>query len=97
VRGTNLRKNLWWTGAGPGGGGQKLISLPRAHFYLGTDLCCPTYHQRLFFCLGHPPDFDDAIILRSGVSVKHVCHSIHRTLEAVFKYALVWVSSFSRL
>lgn len=42
---------------------------------------------------GHPPDFDDAIILRSGVSVKHVCHSIHRTLEAVFKYALVWGTS----
>lgn len=65
---------------------------------------------------GHPPDFDDAIILRNvwflvalsatlkvnekikivmllqGVTVKHVCHSIHRTLPAVFKYALVWVS-----
>ena len=50
----------------------------------------------LIFVLGHPPDFDDAIILRSGVSVKHVCHSIHRTLEAVFKYALVWVSSIHR-
>ena len=50
------------------------------------------------FCVtpGHPPDFDDAIILRSGVSVKHVCHSIHRTLEAVFKYALVWVSSIHK-
>ena len=47
--------------------------------------------QRVFI-IGHPPDFDDAIILRSGVSVKYVCHSIHRSLEQVFKYALVWVS-----
>ena len=48
----------------------------------------------LCFYSGHPPDFDDAIILRSGVSVKHVCHAIHRTLESTFKYALVWVNPF---
>ena len=42
---------------------------------------------------GSPPDFDDSIILRNGVTVKHVCHAIHRTLPAVFKYALVWVST----
>ncbi len=42
---------------------------------------------------GSPPDFDDSIILRNGVTVKHVCHAIHRTLPAVFKYALVWVSA----
>ena len=41
---------------------------------------------------GNPPDFDDGIILRNGVTVKHVCHAIHRTLSAVFKYGLVWVS-----
>lgn len=40
---------------------------------------------------GQPPDFDDCLILRKGVSVEHVCHSIHRTLAAVVKYALVWV------
>ncbi|TRY69019.1 hypothetical protein TCAL_07668 [Tigriopus californicus] len=42
---------------------------------------------------GCPPDFDDSIILRNGVSVKHVCHAIHRTIEQVFKYALVWGTS----
>ena len=41
---------------------------------------------------GHPPDFDDAIILRNGVTVKHVCHSIHRTLPENFKYGLCWVT-----
>jgi len=39
---------------------------------------------------GMPPDFDDSIILRNGVSVKHVCHAIHRTLAQDCKYALVW-------
>jgi len=42
---------------------------------------------------GSPPDFSDAIILRNGVAVKHVCHAIHRTLPHVFKYALVWGTS----
>ena len=41
---------------------------------------------------GNRPDFSDAIILRNGVTVKHVCHAIHRSLPEVFKYALVWVS-----
>ena len=40
---------------------------------------------------GQPPDFNDCLILRRGVNVEHVCHSIHRTLAAVVKYALVWV------
>ena len=40
---------------------------------------------------GCPPDFEDPVILRSGANVKHVCHTIHRTLPDVFKYALVWV------
>lgn len=44
---------------------------------------------------GQPPDFDDGLILRRGVTVEHVCHTIHRTLAANFKYALVWVSLFS--
>lgn len=42
---------------------------------------------------GQPPDFNDGLILRRGVSVEHVCHSIHRTLFATFKYALVWGTS----
>lgn len=42
---------------------------------------------------GAPPDFDDGLILRKGVTVEHVCHSIHRTLAAQFKYALVWGTS----
>nr|ADD38304.1 Developmentally-regulated GTP-binding protein 2 [Lepeophtheirus salmonis] len=42
---------------------------------------------------GMPPDFEDSIILRNGVTCKHVCHSIHRTLPAVFKYGLVWGTS----
>ena len=45
---------------------------------------------------GQPPDFDDGLILRRGVTVEHVCHAIHRTLAATFKYALVWVR-FSNL
>jgi len=42
---------------------------------------------------GEGPDFEDGIILRNGVTVKHVCHAIHRTLPAVFKFALVWGTS----
>ena len=42
---------------------------------------------------GCPPDFSDPIILRNGANVKHVCHTIHRTLPDVFKYALVWVNT----
>jgi len=42
---------------------------------------------------GQPPDFSDGIILRNGVSVKYVCHAIHRTLANDCKYALVWGTS----
>lgn len=42
---------------------------------------------------GQPPDFNDCLILRRGVTVEHVCHAIHRSLVSAFKYALVWVSS----
>lgn len=42
---------------------------------------------------GAPPDFDDGLILRKGVTVEHVCHAIHRTLAAQFKYGLVWGTS----
>ncbi|KAG7253934.1 hypothetical protein CRUP_031770 [Coryphaenoides rupestris] len=46
--------------------------------------------------LAHVPNsvviryFGDAIIMRRGASVEHVCHRIHRTLANQFKYALVW-------
>lgn len=39
---------------------------------------------------GERPDFDGGLILRKNPSVEHVCHVIHRTLAAGFKYALVW-------
>ncbi|CAK9814035.1 Developmentally-regulated GTP-binding protein 2 [Anthophora plagiata] len=42
---------------------------------------------------GQPPDFEDGLILRKGVTVEHVCHAIHRTLAQQFKYALVWGTS----
>jgi hypothetical protein len=42
---------------------------------------------------GQPPDFSDAIILRRGVTVEHVCHSIHRTIAEHFKYGLAWGTS----
>lgn len=42
---------------------------------------------------GQPPDFSDGLILRKGVTVEHVCHAIHRTLAAQFKYGLVWGTS----
>ncbi|KAG7172291.1 developmentally-regulated GTP-binding protein 2-like [Homarus americanus] len=42
---------------------------------------------------GRAPDFTDPIILRGGATVEHVCHSIHRSILSVFKYALVWGKS----
>jgi len=42
---------------------------------------------------GQPPDFDDGIIFRNGVTVTHVCNGIHRTLANDCKYALVWGKS----
>jgi len=42
---------------------------------------------------GQPPDFSDGIIMRNGVTVKHTCHAIHRTLANDCKYALVWGTS----
>lgn len=42
---------------------------------------------------GEPPDFSEAIIMRRGASVEHVCHRVHRTLVDQFKYALVWGTS----
>jgi len=42
---------------------------------------------------GARPDFEDGLIMRSGCTVEHVCHTIHRTLVPQFKYALVWGKS----
>jgi len=42
---------------------------------------------------GEAPDFGEAIIMRSGCSVEHLCHRVHRTLVDQFKYALVWGTS----
>nr|CAB3239978.1 developmentally-regulated GTP-binding protein 2-like [Phallusia mammillata] len=39
---------------------------------------------------GKKPDFEDGLILRSGSTVEHACHAIHRTLVANFKYGQVW-------
>eukprot|EP01117_Protostelium_nocturnum_P010298 TRINITY_DN3700_c0_g1_i6.p1 TRINITY_DN3700_c0_g1~~TRINITY_DN3700_c0_g1_i6.p1 ORF type:complete len:392 (-),score=108.15 TRINITY_DN3700_c0_g1_i6:90-1184(-) len=42
---------------------------------------------------GIPPDFNDAIVLRSGSSVSTVCKMIHKELINEFKSALVWGTS----
>ncbi|ESO11622.1 hypothetical protein HELRODRAFT_166635 [Helobdella robusta] len=42
---------------------------------------------------GERPDFDGGLILRSGCTVEHTCHVVHRQLVDQFKYALVWGSS----
>lgn len=35
--------------------------------------------------------------LQLGSSIEHVCHTIHRSIADVFKYALIWVSSRNNL
>lgn len=42
---------------------------------------------------GRAPDFSDPIILRGGATAEHVCHAIHRSIAAVYKYGLVWGAS----
>jgi len=42
---------------------------------------------------GVDPDFNEALIVRSGSSIEDVCDQIHRTLKEKFKYALVWGAS----
>lgn len=39
---------------------------------------------------GEFPDLKGGLILRSGATVEHVCHAIHRSLVRDFKGALVW-------
>ncbi|KAF8305528.1 P-loop containing nucleoside triphosphate hydrolase protein [Clavulina sp. PMI_390] len=42
---------------------------------------------------GAHPDLEDPICLRKGSTIEDVCHGIHRSLAANFKYALVWGKS----
>jgi len=44
---------------------------------------------------GEAPDLEaeNALILRRGATVEHACHSVHRTLVAQFKCAIVWGTS----
>ncbi|XP_074647054.1 developmentally-regulated GTP-binding protein 2-like [Tubulanus polymorphus] len=42
---------------------------------------------------GEHPDLEGGLIMRRNCTVEHVCHAVHRTLAADFKYALVWGSS----
>lgn len=42
---------------------------------------------------GVEPDFNEALIVRSGSTIEDVCDTIHRTLKESFKYALVWGAS----
>jgi len=42
---------------------------------------------------GEPPDFADAIVMRSGATIELVCKLIHKDLVSQFKSALVWGTS----
>lgn len=42
---------------------------------------------------GKRPDFSEPLIMRNGVTLDEVCHSIHRDLSKNFKYGLVWGTS----
>lgn len=42
---------------------------------------------------GDTPNFDEALIVRTGSTVEQACNSIHRTLAEQFRYALVWGQS----
>lgn len=42
---------------------------------------------------GIDPDFNEALIVRSGSTIEDVCDHIHRTMKETFKYALVWGAS----
>jgi len=42
---------------------------------------------------GAHPDLADPVCLRKGSTIEDVCHGIHRSLAAKFRYALVWGKS----
>lgn len=42
---------------------------------------------------GIEPNFDEALIVRSGSTIEDVCDQIHRTMKDTYKYALVWGAS----
>ncbi|KAL0211820.1 hypothetical protein RCL1_005446 [Eukaryota sp. TZLM3-RCL] len=39
------------------------------------------------------PDFTEPVVLRKGGTVRHVCRSIHSTMEERFKYGVIWGAS----
>ncbi|THH11772.1 hypothetical protein EW145_g440 [Phellinidium pouzarii] len=39
---------------------------------------------------GAHPDLTDPICLRKGATIENVCHGIHRSLAANFRYGLIW-------
>ncbi|KAI5123713.1 hypothetical protein M0805_000307 [Coniferiporia weirii] len=45
---------------------------------------------------GAHPDLTDPICLRKGATVDTVCHGIHRSLAANFRYGLVWYGKSSK-
>ncbi|KAF9516382.1 hypothetical protein BS47DRAFT_680913 [Hydnum rufescens UP504] len=42
---------------------------------------------------GAHPDLEDPICMRKGSTIEDVCHGIHKSLAANFRYALVWGKS----
>jgi len=42
---------------------------------------------------GEHPDLSDPVCMRRGATIEDVCHGIHRSLAANFRYALVWGKS----
>ncbi|KAL0246633.1 hypothetical protein GEMRC1_007844 [Eukaryota sp. GEM-RC1] len=42
---------------------------------------------------GSPPDFTDPVVLRKGGTIRNMCRYIHSTMEARFKYAIVYGAS----
>ncbi|KCV71565.1 hypothetical protein H696_02505 [Fonticula alba] len=39
------------------------------------------------------PDLSEAVIVRRGATIEHVCHRIHRSLAEQFNYAMIWGTS----
>ncbi|CAB3402281.1 unnamed protein product [Caenorhabditis bovis] len=44
---------------------------------------------------GNAPDLgpEDGIILRSGATIEHCCHALHRSIASQLRYAIVWGTS----
>lgn len=83
---------------------QRLASMPStvvisAEMFLGLDYLVECIWDTLGLLRiytkksGELPDFGDPLIVRNGASVEHVCHTLHRNLSNIFKYALIWGQS----